>query len=205
MRAARFCAAGAWVRRSTMVPAGYLQAGHGAFAGLCGAGADGVRASRNCRHQADRNGAERRGRPLRERRVAVASNDAQAFTDAGTLALPRSTDGMATLAGPFRARWIRFTFNRKPGAGLYVNSIAAFEPSSFRRVRSPADGRLPIVPPESGSHFQRNERRPRTGRPGRSTRKRDSNVRIRRRFQRRRMLEESKRLARTDSGRQRST
>jgi outer membrane protein OmpA-like peptidoglycan-associated protein len=57
--------------------------------------------------------------------VAVATNDAQAFTDAGTLALTGSTDGKATLAGPFRARWIRFTFNRKPGAGLYVDSIAA--------------------------------------------------------------------------------
>ena len=56
-------------------------------------------------------------------RVAVASSDAQTFTDVGTIALRGTTDGKATLAGPFRARWIRFTFDRKPGAGLYVNSI----------------------------------------------------------------------------------
>jgi len=57
-------------------------------------------------------------------RVAIASSDAHTFTDAGTIALTGGSDVKAVLRGPFRARWLRFTFDRPAGANLNVNAIA---------------------------------------------------------------------------------
>lgn len=55
-----------------------------------------------------------------------ASVDGRSFSRAGTISFPASGyEQTGTLAGPLQARWVRFTFLRKPGATLIIESISA--------------------------------------------------------------------------------
>ncbi len=55
-----------------------------------------------------------------------ASIDGHAFSRTGSIAFPATGyERTGTLAGPLQARWVRFTFLRKPGATLIIGSISA--------------------------------------------------------------------------------
>ncbi len=55
-----------------------------------------------------------------------ASVNGLAFSRAGTITFPATGyERTGTLAGPLQARWVRFTFLRKPGGTLIIESISA--------------------------------------------------------------------------------